>query len=571
MRARALVAALAAEAGEPGATAPSSASGGSSYGPPPTTTPPPTSPPATGAPAADAPPVTPPEASASETALTDDDDEPATTADDEVAPAAAADADAPGPAASGSAALGSDGAPPPTVEVAAAVEVEGTPRSARPAPVAAHPSPAASGDVAARVEADGRYADAFLAAFGTRDVSVARIADAIAAFVATIRSGTSAFDRFDAGDATALDAAARRGLALFRGRAGCVACHAMSGPRAAFTDHAFHNTGIAARTAARRAAPAVTTGEAAPAPVVLAAAFDPGRALMSKAQRDTGAFKTPTLRDVAVRAPYTHDGSFRTLAGVIRHYARGGFADPRLDPRVRPFDASDRDVADLVAFLHALTSDVAPGLAPDLSSRAARTELRFVDARGRPVVGLPVGVEPAGDRLPGDVPVASRRWSLTTDDDGRIAYPPARRTHMRLVLPAGVTVPQGTWIPDTCRTLTLPTTVAGRATLSVAWPAGAPVPAALAAFHEARPLTEAQRDALRAHAPATLAALRTVAPTFTLVGSVEVAGRSVARFEAWLPDACAAEAVVDVPLPARRVTAPVTLAPGRETRLDLGR
>ncbi|MCC6756101.1 MAG: hypothetical protein IT199_07005, partial [Solirubrobacterales bacterium] len=235
------------------------------------------------------------------------------------------------------------------------------------------------------------------------------------------------------------------------------------------------------------------------------------------------------------------------------------------------FEADDRDVADLVAFLRALSSDVAPGLAPDLPARATRTELRFVDARGRPLVGLPVRVEPVGDRLPGDVPVASRAASLTTDDDGRVAYAPARRTHMRLVLPAGVTVPQGPWIPDTCRALTLPTSVAGRATLAVAWPTGAPVPAALAAYHEARPLTDAQRDALRAHAPATLAALRTAAPTFTLVGRVEVAGRTVARFEAWLPDACAVKAVVDVPLPARRVTAPVALAPGHETRLDFDR
>jgi hypothetical protein len=292
---------------------------------------------------------------------------------------------------------------------------------------------------------------------------------------------------------------------------------------------------------------------------------------MSKAGYDRGAFKTPTLRDVAVRAPFMHDGSLKTLEAVVRHYARGGFPDERLDARLRRFDVTDGEVDDLVAFLEALSSDERPGLAPDFGRRAASTTLTFVDAKRRPVAGLPVTVVPAGDGLPGDVPVASRSYDLVTDAKGQVTYVPARRTHMRVRTPAGVTLFQGDWVPDTCRTATLEAAVAGRTTLLVALPDGALAVPRVPAFREARPLTDDQRAALVAYAPDTLTALRTHVASFALEGTVDVAGRRYARYVAWVPAGAPQDAVVDVPLPSRRATLRVELVPGRETRLDLAR
>ena len=114
---------------------------------------------------------------------------------------------------------------------------------------------------------------------------------------------------------SALSASARRGLRLFTGRAGCTGCHL--GPN--LTDEKFHNTGVAWRSGS-------------PA--------DAGRALVTGLQEDRGAFKTPTLRQVAVTPPYMHDGSFPTLASVIEHYDRGGHANPFLDSSLRPLRLS---------------------------------------------------------------------------------------------------------------------------------------------------------------------------------------------------------------------------------------
>jgi cytochrome c peroxidase len=432
---------------------------------------------------------------------------------------------------------------------------KGEPRSSRP--VDDRP-------VAQRIEADGRYAEGFRATFGSDKVSTARLAKAIAAFVATLRSTESAYDRFVAGETEALTAAQRRGLALFEGRAGCAQCHVATAPRAGeraeFTDHAFHNTGIAARSAY----PRPTTPDAAPR-----LPYDEGRAAQSRSRSDRGAFKTPSLRDVATRGPFMHDGSLGTLEQVVRHYARGGFADENLDPRLRRFAVTRRDVADLVAFLESLTSDVRPGLAPDLGSRAGRTTLRFVDAAGKPVAAMPVTLDPVGDSLPGDVAIASPTRSLVTDTDGVVSYAPGRRTHTRLTVPDGIDLVQGAWIPDTCRERTIALPVAGRATLLLCAPRGAAVPTALVATTSCCRLTDDLRRLLAAYAPDTLGSLQTRAGTFRLEGSVEILGRTYARYGAWIAAGAPKSATVCVPTAKGAVAKPVDLVPGRETRVDL--
>ena len=167
-------------------------------------------------------------------------------------------------------------------------------------------------------------------------LKAADVARALASYVRTIRSGGSRVDRFFAGRRDALNAAERAGLALFRGKANCVACHV--GPN--FTDERFHNTGVAWRDS--RLA-------------------DEGRFAVTGKSEDRGAFKTPTLREVARTAPYMHDGSLASLDAVVDYYADGGRPNPQLDADIRPLRLSAPEKAALVAFLKALTGQVRQG------------------------------------------------------------------------------------------------------------------------------------------------------------------------------------------------------------------
>jgi cytochrome c peroxidase len=170
------------------------------------------------------------------------------------------------------------------------------------------------------------YRSAFQRAF-QREVNAEDVARALASFVRTLRSGGSAVDRYRNGEGGALTEEARRGFALFNGRAGCSRCHA--GPQ--LSDGDFHNTGM-------------TVGSA-----------DPGRFAVTGDMKDLGAFRTPSLRDVAITAPYMHDGSLDTLEAVIDFYDGGGRANANLDPLIRPLRLTDSEKRDLVSFLEALT------------------------------------------------------------------------------------------------------------------------------------------------------------------------------------------------------------------------
>jgi len=149
--------------------------------------------------------------------------------------------------------------------------------------------------------------------------------------VRTLLSGDSAFDRFEHGHANTLSEAAKRGLQIFRGKGNCIACH--SGPL--FSDEDFHNTGV-------------SSGKE---PV------DLGRFEATRRDQDRGKFKTPTLRNVALTAPYMHDGSLATLAEVVDFYSQGASPNPNLDREIRPLNLSPQEQADLVAFLNALSGN----------------------------------------------------------------------------------------------------------------------------------------------------------------------------------------------------------------------
>src|SRR3989304_6138321 len=142
------------------------------------------------------------------------------------------------------------------------------------------------------------------------------------------------FDRYASGDLTALSTSARRGLELFKGKARCILCH--NGP--ALTDNGFHNLGVPEaeflkdpRVLASLRFDAKRMGE----PEYRALTADPGRYLVTKQDKDFGSFKTPTLRNVASRTPYMHNGAFDTLAEVIAFYNKGGGNDPRKDPNLQ--------------------------------------------------------------------------------------------------------------------------------------------------------------------------------------------------------------------------------------------
>ena len=180
------------------------------------------------------------------------------------------------------------------------------------------------------------YQAEFRAVFGT-ELDPEGVAKAIASFVRTIVSGDSPYDRFRAGDKTALSPAAQRGLTLFEGKARCVACHAGFN----FTDEGYRNIGVE----------------------MAAANPDLGRYTVTRHEADKGAFKTPTLRDVDRRGPYMHDGSEKTLEDVVAFYNRSGAKNPWLSQDIRPLSLSAGEQADLVAFLHALTGRIDPEVA----------------------------------------------------------------------------------------------------------------------------------------------------------------------------------------------------------------
>ena len=192
--------------------------------------------------------------------------------------------------------------------------------------------------VVEKVRGIAGYPPLFAAAFGTRDVTIERIGQSIAAFERTVVAGNSQFDRHQAGDPEAMNAAAVRGMAVFNGKGNCVTCHAGFN----FTDESYHNLGV---------------GMHAKKP-------DLGRVAVSKARSETGAFKTPTLRNVAQSAPYMHDGSEATLAAVVDYYDRGGNPNRHLSKEMRPLGLTAGDKADLIAFLEALSGEVTPVTVP---------------------------------------------------------------------------------------------------------------------------------------------------------------------------------------------------------------
>lgn len=182
------------------------------------------------------------------------------------------------------------------------------------------------------------YEKQFQAVFG-ESVNAENLAKAIAAFERTVLSGNAPYDRYKAGDEDALSDQAKAGMKLFFGKANCSGCHV----GANFTDNGFHNLGV-------------SFNKDKP---------DVGRETISKLEGDRGAFKTPTLRDIAKTAPYMHDGSLKTLEEVVEYYSKGATPNDYLDEEIFELKLTDEKKAAIVAFLkEALTSDEYPDVEP---------------------------------------------------------------------------------------------------------------------------------------------------------------------------------------------------------------
>jgi len=211
------------------------------------------------------------------------------------------------------------------------------------------------------------YATPFQDAFGAGP-SPDRIGQALAAYQRTLLSGASPFDRWRfGGEADALGERERRGFALFSGKAGCVACHPIGQSSALFSDGLFHDTGYGWQREQERQgkgglvevelSPGVTTH--IPHSVVQSVGNPPmadlGRYEVTKDPKDRWRFRTPSLRNVALTAPYMHDGQLQQLDDVVAFYNAGGVPHDGLDEQIKPLGLSVKERVALVAFLKSLT------------------------------------------------------------------------------------------------------------------------------------------------------------------------------------------------------------------------
>lgn len=180
-----------------------------------------------------------------------------------------------------------------------------------------------------RLAQNPRYQELGQIAYG-RAFDAFVLTRAIAAFERTMISGNSAYDKYNNGQSSTINASAKRGLELFTSeRLSCSGCHSGF----TFTDFSFKNNGL------------------------YVAYADTGRMRVTALPADRDKFKVPTLRNIGLTAPYMHDGSIATLPEVIEHYNSGGAANPQKDDRIKPLQLTSQEKSDLLEFLHSLTDN----------------------------------------------------------------------------------------------------------------------------------------------------------------------------------------------------------------------
>lgn len=249
------------------------------------------------------------------------------------------------------------------------------------------------GAVLQKIRSLGDYDGLFEAAFNGRGADMMTVGMAFAAYQRSLVSADSPFDRWRyGGEAEALGEDAQRGYALFAGKAGCALCHTVGADSALFSDDSLHNTGIgyrramgpASKTQRVQLAPGVfvdvdravieSVGEPSPA--------DLGLYEITQDPADRWKFKTPSLRNVALTAPYMHDGSLGTLEDVVRFYNGGGVPNETQDPLIRPLGLAESEISDLVTFLESLTGSNVDALVADAFAAPVGDPLGSLAAEG---------------------------------------------------------------------------------------------------------------------------------------------------------------------------------------------
>lgn len=232
------------------------------------------------------------------------------------------------------------------------------------------------GTVLAKLASLDDYRGIFEAAFDGDGPSLENVGMAIASYERTLLAADSPFDRWHFGkDESAVEENVKRGFALFTGKAGCASCHTVEREHALFTDYGLYHTGIGYRAMLRRTARTrridigggvtIEVDSDAVADASEVPPTDLGRYEVTEDPADRWRYRTPTLRNVALTAPYMHDGSLATLDDVVAYYDAGGEPSELLDPRIRKLGLEDVERDDLAAFLRALTGSNVSELVAD--------------------------------------------------------------------------------------------------------------------------------------------------------------------------------------------------------------
>lgn len=223
------------------------------------------------------------------------------------------------------------------------------------------------------VRSDPEYVKSFKEVFDAQadGITIDHVTKAIAAFERTLISANSPFDRwYYAGEEDALTPAQKRGFELFINKGRCVSCHVVEETQALFTDDLFHNIGVGINSiqddvpelAVEFLTADLNASEVDVKVLTDARTSELGRFAITHSMDKIGSFKTPTLRNIALTAPYMHDGSVKTLRDAVVHYNNGGVTNEGdhvndfLSGGIRPLNLTDSEIDDLVAFMEALTS-----------------------------------------------------------------------------------------------------------------------------------------------------------------------------------------------------------------------
>ena len=217
--------------------------------------------------------------------------------------------------------------------------------------------------IIAIIRADIEYPPMFKQVFGIsiNEVTIEHVVKAIASFERTLIAGNSLFDQYYFGrDRTRLSESAARGLRLFRRKGNCANCHEISFDNALFMDNNFYNIGVGFQRIKPNLDDIVSSLKAGKKAEDIGLSAEQyselGRFNVTKRITDLGKFKTPTLRNISLTAPYMHDGSMETLEQVIDYYDKGGDQNKFIDAAIFPLHFTDQEKVDLLEFLKVLNS-----------------------------------------------------------------------------------------------------------------------------------------------------------------------------------------------------------------------